>query len=370
MRSRWGSCSTLNPPARRMTFRARGAVSTPSRWQLRFGLRDRGPAPLATSGPAGASCERPPSQFLLGVLPRQLRSGWPLEPTLVLLQASPALPGPLQVVADGDVEPTHAFDLELHMVPVHEWVQSAVIGAGGEQVARLERVHGGDELNAARDLVRHVVGVEVLHQDAVVPESDRKVLRVGYFVGRHDEWPDRTECIPRLHLVEAVRGRRQTSGRAVDEVRVAEDVAHRLGFGHVRAALADDEPQLGLTLEDRCGHIREQHRVAVADDRVRRLVEGVNRWLLRQRAVLHVVHGHAVDVVRTGKWRPDPDGAERHTVAVRRCPGQYLPVLRPVLADASDHVLWMRPGDVSDRRAHVHDGVVLGYAELEVIKKK
>ena len=61
--------------------------------------------------------------------------------------------------------------------------------------------------------------------------------------------------------------RRQAAGRAVDEVDVAEDVVHRLGGGDVRGALADDQRQLCLALENRRGNVGQHHRVAVADDR-------------------------------------------------------------------------------------------------------
>ena len=51
--------------------------------------------------------------------------------------------------------------------------------------------------------------------------------------------------------------------------------------------------QLGLALEDRGRHVRQHHRVAVADDRAGRLLEGVDRRRLGARAVLHVVDRHA-----------------------------------------------------------------------------
>ena len=52
---------------------------------------------------------------------------------------------------------------------------------------------------------------------------------------------------------------------------VAEDVVHRVGGADVAGLLADDDGQLGLALEDRGRHVGQHHRVAVADDRARRL---------------------------------------------------------------------------------------------------
>mgnify|MGYP003694056147 CR=1 FL=1 len=50
-----------------------------------------------------------------------------------------------------------AVGLELDHVAVLKGAQAAVVGAGRENVAGLERMDRADPLDAARDLVRHVV---------------------------------------------------------------------------------------------------------------------------------------------------------------------------------------------------------------------
>ena len=119
------------------------------------------------------------------------------------------------------------------------------------------------------------------------------------------------EGVARLHLVEGVAGGQQPAGRAVDEVAVAEDVLHGPRGRHRGGALADDQRDLGLALEDGGGHVGQHHGVAVADDRAGRLDEGVDRGRLAAGAVLHVVHRHAHDVGGLGQRRPDPHLADR-----------------------------------------------------------
>jgi hypothetical protein len=63
------------------------------------------------------------------------------------------------------------------------------------------------------------------------------------------------------------------------------------------------------------GDVGQHHGVAVADDAAGRLVEGVDRRRLLARAVLHVVHRHAVDVHRLGQRRPDLDLGDGHSLA-------------------------------------------------------
>ncbi len=58
-----------------------------------------------------------------------------------------------------------------------------MIGAGGHDVAGLECMDGGQPLDAARNLVRHVVGVEVLLQFAVDPQFDLQLVRIRDFIG-------------------------------------------------------------------------------------------------------------------------------------------------------------------------------------------
>ena len=230
-------------------------------------------------------------------------------------------PGALELVAHVEAQLAEPFDFQLDHVAVHERVQAAVIGAGRQNVAGLQRMDRADPLDAARDLVRHVVGVEVLLQYAVDPQPDLQLVRIADFVGGDDVGADRREGVARLHLVEHVAGRRQAARRAVDEVGVAEHVVHRVGGLHVLGALADDDRHLGFAFEDRRRHVRQHHGVARADDRVRRLVEGVDRRRLGARAVLHVVDRHAVDVDRARAAA----GAPARPRPRRRCRARRLP---------------------------------------------
>ena len=120
-----------------------------------------------------------------------------------------------------------AFGLELDAVAVLEAGEAAVVGPGGEDVARLERVDARHPLDAARDLVGHVARVERLLDRAVHREPDRQLVRIRDLVRGHQVGADGREGVARLHLVERVAGRQQAAGRAVDEVAVAEDVLHR-----------------------------------------------------------------------------------------------------------------------------------------------
>ena len=83
--------------------------------------------------------------------------GLPFQPRV-------ARPGALEVVAHVDAQAAEPVDLELDFVAVLEGMQAAMVGAGREHVARLQSMDGADELDAARDFVRHVVGVVVLLQ--------------------------------------------------------------------------------------------------------------------------------------------------------------------------------------------------------------
>jgi hypothetical protein len=85
-----------------------------------------------------------------------------------------------------EAQAAEALGLQLDQVAVLEAAEPAVIGAGGEHVARAEGVDAGHPLDAARDLVGHVVGVEVLLEGAVDPQAHREAMRVGDLVGGDD----------------------------------------------------------------------------------------------------------------------------------------------------------------------------------------
>jgi len=245
-----------------------------------------------------------------------------------------------------------------------------MIGPRGENVTRLEGVDGGDPLDAAGDLVGHVVGVEVLLQLAVDPQAHLEVEGIGHLVGGDDVGAHGREGVTRLHLVEGIAGGGQPARRAVDEVGVAEDVAHGLLRLDARGALAHDEGHLGLALKDGGGHVREDHGVAVADDRARRLVEGVDGGGLGAGAVLHVVHGHAHDIRGPGEGRADAYPTEGRASGL----GHRLFEPRAVSAEpgdeATDEVMRSGVGHALHLGGDVEDGIPLEHAQLEIVEEQ
>src|SRR5690348_1685241 len=95
-----------------------------------------------------------------GVFSGQLRrdvgigAGSLLRRLLVHLQPGFASPGALQLVLDVEGEPPDAVDLQLDLVAVLKGVETAVVGAGGDDVTRLQGVDRAQPLDAARDFVR------------------------------------------------------------------------------------------------------------------------------------------------------------------------------------------------------------------------
>ena len=79
-----------------------------------------------------------------------------------------------------------------------------MIGAGCKNVAGLQRVDGSDPFDAARNLMRHVVGVEILHHNTIIRELNLQLVRVLNLVVSHNIWADRGERVARLHLIEYV----------------------------------------------------------------------------------------------------------------------------------------------------------------------
>src|SRR5256885_13106613 len=86
------------------------------------------------------------------VLARQLRRRAFLL-LLLAIQARLPAPGALEVVADVEAEPAQPFGLDLDPVAVLESAEAAMVRAGRDDVAGVERVDRRDPLDAARDLV-------------------------------------------------------------------------------------------------------------------------------------------------------------------------------------------------------------------------
>ena len=104
----------------------------------------------------------------LGVFAGELR-GRHFQPFFLPLQPRLPCPRALEIVADLHMEPAQRLGFKLDQVPILEWVQAAMIGSQRQHVAGLQRVDRADPFDAARDFVRHVAGVVVLHQGPVHP---------------------------------------------------------------------------------------------------------------------------------------------------------------------------------------------------------
>ena len=79
-----------------------------------------------------------------------------------------------------------------------------MVGAGCENVARLHRMDGSDPFDTARNLMRHVVGVEILHHNTIICEPNLQLMWVLNLVGRHNIRANRGEGVTRLHLIEDI----------------------------------------------------------------------------------------------------------------------------------------------------------------------
>src|SRR6185295_11960285 len=162
--------------------------------------------PRARPGRSGRSRLARGGCMLTGQLGRR-----PLLTLLLTIQTRLTTPGALEVVTHVEAQPAEPLDFELDHVAVLESAQAAVVGAGGENVAGLQRVDRRDPLDAARDLVGHVTGVEVLLELAIDPQLYLESVRIAHLVGGDDVGADGREGVARLHLVERVAGRRQAT---------------------------------------------------------------------------------------------------------------------------------------------------------------
>src|SRR5688572_32399832 len=80
------------------------------------------------------------------------------------VEARVASPRALQLVLHFELEPPELLRFDLDRVAILERRQPAMVGAGREDVAGIDGVDRRHPFDTARDLVRHVVGVEVLFE--------------------------------------------------------------------------------------------------------------------------------------------------------------------------------------------------------------
>ena len=235
-----------------------------------------------------------------------------------------------------------------------------MIGAAAQHVAAVHRHDVGRELHQLRHPVFHVVRDVVVAQVTVVPELHPQIVRLRDLVRRGDARAQRAEGVEGLAHPTAGAPRPPALGarRDVDHARVAEDGAPPVLLAHVLGRPLEDDAQLRLVLEHvRARVVGQHHRVAVADDGVRRLEEHVElpRFSL---LVLPVVADAVEHLARARQRRAQPHFGERRRCAV----GQYLLQGRPQRLEAVDErfhlLLRCRRGQCRDGRHDVDDTVI------------
>ena len=244
-----------------------------------------------------------------------------------------------------------------------------MVGAGRHHVAGGQRVNGTQPLDATRNVVRHVVAIEFLHYHAVVPKRDSQLVRIRHFVGGYDIRPHGRKGIARFHLEKYVTGWRQAARGAVDKIRVAEDVLHRIGGFHVGSRLADDDREFRLTLEHCRRHVGQHHGIAVADHRVGRLVKGVNRRGLCARAVFHVVHRHAIHIARRRQRRANAYLRQRNARAAGHRSVKLGAIRIKALNQTHHQAIGREVRNVFHHRRNIHHVRPFDDAHFKIIKK-
>src|SRR5258708_23209627 len=87
-------------------------------------------------------------QQLLRVFARKLRGDVRVRARglllglLVHLEAGFARPVALEIVLNAELQPAEPFGFQLDRIAVHEWIETPVIGARGDDVARVQRMDG------------------------------------------------------------------------------------------------------------------------------------------------------------------------------------------------------------------------------------
>ena len=226
----------------------------------------------------------------------------------------------LQRIANVEPHAPDALDLEVDDFAVLQRSETLVVGSARDHVAGIERHDGRCELDELRHEVLHVVGVVVVPQLAVDPETHEDVVGIGDLVERRDARPERRERIERLAEPAAgfPRAPAFAARRDVDHAGVAEDGAFPvLGLDHLGRPL-DDERELGLVHEDPgLAELRQHDRVAGPDHRIRILQEHVERPR-RERPVLPVVGDAGEDLSGARQRRAQPDVFQRRRGTVLR----------------------------------------------------
>ena len=72
-----------------------------------------------------------------------------------------------------------------------------MVNSGSYKVARLQGMNGADPFNATWNLMAHVIGIEILHEHSVVPETHLENLWIMSSISVMSESSNTTMDLPR-----------------------------------------------------------------------------------------------------------------------------------------------------------------------------
>ena len=179
-------------------------------------------------------------------------------------------------------------------------------GAGGDDVARLERERLGEVRHLLEAVVDHLAGVAVLAQLVVDVSPDREVVRIAELLGRDQPRPERAVRVERLAHRHGRRAHLPIAHGDVVGDRVAGDHLVSALERNVPTPRADHDRQLTLIVEQ----VRDARHVdaVVWTDHAGDLLVEEDRELRR----LHARLGDVVGVVQPdGQELPRPDRREQ-----------------------------------------------------------
>ena len=195
--------------------------------------------------------------------------------------------------------------------------------ARGDDVAPVERGHGGDAGEDVRDLREHVAGVAGLDDLAVAPQDEMLLLRVAELRSRHDLRDGEERVVPLREVPRLVRLLQlvlEVAGRHVEAHGVPEHVVERALPRDAAAARSDDDGQFDFVV-----HVLrlawQAHGAAARQRRGRGLEEprhARRRGLPHLARVLRVVADEADDLAE-GHLGPAPDAQRDHGCATPVC---------------------------------------------------
>src|SRR5262245_12985598 len=167
---------------------------------------------------------------------------------------------------DPELDFSDFLDASLQPVAIRQ-LPHACRRAGGDEIARAQGQHAGQEADVVAQPADHVTGVRVHDGLAVLLDADLEVLRLVDLIARHDPGPQSRERVEALADVARVL----TSAPpriALAEVPadgIAEDVVERFGLGDLAGGLPDHRAQLALEIHV-YRNLRQDYRAAGSDD--------------------------------------------------------------------------------------------------------